>query len=47
MIAGPSIYPYGADGAVAAGDVNGDGRPDLAVVNNWGSVNVLINTYLP
>ncbi len=38
-------YPVGgAPGAVAVGDFNGDGKPDMAVANgNTGDVSILIN----
>jgi hypothetical protein len=33
--------PYGVAGPLAAGDLNGDGRPDLAIKKDAGSVSVL------
>jgi hypothetical protein len=39
---------YGAgSGALAVGDLNGDGKPDLAMGYSTDSVQVLLNTYVP
>jgi hypothetical protein len=41
----PQTFAVGNDPRfMAVGDFNGDGRPDLAVVNSGGSVSVLLNT---
>jgi len=41
----PMTYKLpGGPFAIAAGDLNGDGRPDIALTTNGGSLDILINT---